>query len=158
MSKSINVHEACVVTHDDKGNLSLVGKAKEALTSLEKNKVSVHIVLDDGKKDDIEKFLTENNVPFTSIISKDEASTPEDGKDNKKDKKDDAAVCVVPSSKFVTLDNDWQWCLDRIVQRLWGKKKQEAPKNEQQRMDDAMSKYIRWASPQKKNEGNSPIG
>ena len=44
MGKSINVHEACIITKDDKGNLSLVGKAKEALTSLQKNKVSVHVL------------------------------------------------------------------------------------------------------------------
>lgn len=50
MSKSINVHEACVITQDDKGNLSMVGKAKEALTTLKKNKVSVCILLCDNKK------------------------------------------------------------------------------------------------------------
>lgn len=50
MGKSINVHEACVITKDDKGNLSMVGKAKEALTTLKKNKVSVCILLCDNKK------------------------------------------------------------------------------------------------------------
>lgn len=54
MGKSINVHEACVITKDDKGNLSLVGKAKEALTSLDKHKVAIHIKLCDSKKDDVE--------------------------------------------------------------------------------------------------------
>ena len=73
MSKSINVHEACIITKDDKGNLSMVGKAKEALTSLQKNKVSVHILLCQSKKEDVEKFLTDNNVPFASILTKEEA-------------------------------------------------------------------------------------
>ena len=45
MSKSINVHEACVITKDDKGNLSMVGKAKDALTTWKKLKVSVWILL-----------------------------------------------------------------------------------------------------------------
>ena len=130
MSKSINVHEACIITKDDKGNLSLVGKAKEALTSLQKNKVSVHVLLCDSKKEDVEKFLTDNNVPFAT---------------------------VVPSSKFVTLDGDWQWCLDRIVQRLWGKKEKEAPKSEQASMDEAMKRYISWAKPEKRNKANTGI-
>ncbi len=147
MGKAINIHEACVITKDDKGSLSLVGKAKEALTSLSKNKVSVNILLCDGKKEEVEKFLTDNNVPFSSITSKDDA--PEEGKDGKKEgKKDDGIVTVVPSSKFVTLDGDWQWCLDNIVQHLWGKKK-DKPKSEQQRMDDRMADYIKWASPAK---------
>lgn len=146
MGKSINVHEACIITKDDKGNLSLVGKAKEALTSLQKNKVSVHVLLCESKKDDVEKFLTDNNVPFASIITKEE----------KEDKKTDPDATVVPSSKFVTLDGDWQWCLDRIVQRLWGKKEKEAPKSEQASMDEAMKRYIRLAKPEKQKQGDSP--
>ena len=35
MGKSINVHEACVITQDDKGNLSMVGKAKRSPYHLE---------------------------------------------------------------------------------------------------------------------------
>lgn len=96
MSKSINVHEACIITKDDKGNLSMVGKAKEALTSLQKNKVSVHILLCQSKKEDVEKFLTDNNVPFTSILTKEEA------KEANSDKKAETPVTVVPSSQFVT--------------------------------------------------------
>jgi hypothetical protein len=150
MSKSINVHEACVITKDDKGNLSLVGKAKEALTSLQKNKVSVHIVLCDSKKEDVEKFLNDNNVPFASILTKDEASA-------EKDKSDDS-VCVVPKSNFITLDGDWSWCLDRIVQRLWGEKKKETPQSEQQKMDASMDQYIRWATPKKKDGDAVSVG
>lgn len=148
MSKSINVHEACIITKDDKGNLSLVGKAKEALTSLQKNKVSVHILLCENKKDDVEEFLNDNNVPFASIITKEEA------KKEKEDKKTEPDATVVPSSKFVTLDGDWQWCLDRIVQRLWGEKKKEAPKSEQASMDEAMKRYIEWTKPKKQSGDN----
>lgn len=151
MGKSINVHEACIITKDDKGNLSLVGKAKEALTSLQKNKVSVHVLLCESKKDDVEKFLTDNNVPFASIITKEEA------KEEKEDKKTEPDATVVPSSKFVTLDGDWQWCLDRIVQRLWGKKEKEAPKSEQASMDEAMKRYISWAKPKNQKQGDSII-
>ena len=140
MSKSINVHEACIITKDDKGNLSLVGKAKEALTSLQKNQVSVHVILCENKKDDVEKFLTNNNVPFASIITKEEA---------KEDKKTEPDATVVPKSMFVMFDGNWQYCLDRIVQRLWGEKKQETPKSEQAKMDEAMKNYLEWAKPKK---------
>lgn len=67
MSKSINVHEACIITKDDKGNLSLVGKAKEALTTLKKNKVSVCILLCDNKKEDVESSLT--TIMYLSPLS-----------------------------------------------------------------------------------------
>lgn len=137
MAKEINIHESCVVTKDDKGNLSLVGKAKEALTSLHKHKVSVRILLGDGKKEDVEKFLNENNVPFASIINKDDGAEK------------DAVVTVMPSSKVIVLNGDWKWCLDDIVRRLWGKKSKENPKSEQQAMDSAMDDYIKWASPKK---------
>ena len=68
---------------------------KEALTSLDKHKVAIHIKLCDSKKDDVEKFLQENNVPFTSITAKGES--PE-GKDEKGEKKNDSTVTVVDSA------------------------------------------------------------
>ena len=118
MGKSINVHEACVITKDDKGNLSMVGKAKEALTTLKKNKVSVCILLCDNKKEDVEKFLNDNNVPFASLSTKEE--TDKDGNTKHIDPPK-ADVTIMPSSKVITLRDDWQWCLDDIARRLWGK-------------------------------------
>lgn len=147
MSKIVDIHEACVITKDDKGNLSLVGKAKEALTSMKKNKVTVRILLCDYKKEDVEKFLNDNNVPFASIIDKAEATKSDDGKGEDKETKAD--VIVMPSTKVVTLDSDWKWCLDNIVQKLWGKKQDKAPKSEQQQMDEAMKRYIDWTKPRK---------
>ena len=141
MGKSINVHEACVITKDDKGNLSMVGKAKEALTTLKKNKVSVCILLCD-----------DNNVPFASLSTKEE--TDKDGNTKHVDPPK-ADVTIMPSSKVITLRDDWQWCLDDIAHRLWGDKKKEAPKSEQQSMDEAMKRYIGLASP-KKAEANGP--
>lgn len=154
MGKSINVHEACVITQDDKGNLSMVGKAKEALTTLKKNKVSVCILLCDNKKEDVEKFLNDNNVPFASLSTKEE--TDKDGNTKRVDPPK-ADVTIMPSSKVITLRDDWHWCLDDIAQRLWGEKKKENPKSEQQRMDDSMADYIRWATP-KKNEPENASG
>ena len=61
----------------------------------------------------------------------------------------------MPSSKVITLRDDWQWCLDDIAHRLWGEKKKENPKSEQQRMDDSMADYIRWATPKKKEPENA---
>lgn len=157
MSKSINVHEACIITKDDKGNLSLVGKAKEALTTLKKNKVSVCILLCENKKEDVEKFLNDNNVPFASIHAKSE--TDKDGKTEYVEPPK-ADVTIMPSSKVITLRDDWQWCLDDIAHRLWSVKKKEAPKSEQQSMDEAMKRYIDWAKPRKANTDNgvAPIG
>lgn len=109
MSKIVNIYESCVVTKDDKGNLSLVGKAKEALTSMEKNKVTVNILVTEEKEKEVEKFLKDNNVPYASILTKDVDSN--------------ADVTVMPGSKVVTLDNDWSWCLENIVRRLWGEKR-----------------------------------
>lgn len=152
MSKSINVHEACIITKDDKGNLSLVGKAKEALTTLKKNKVSVNILLCDNKKEDVEQFLNDNNVPFASLHTPKE--TDKDGNTKYMDTPK-ADVTIMPSSKFITLRDDWQWCLDDIAHRLWGEKKKEAPKSEQQSMDDAMKRYIEWAKP-KKADADAP--
>lgn len=152
MGKSINVHEACVITTDDKGNLSLVGKAKEALTTLKKNKVSVCILLCDNKKEDVEKFLNDNNVPFASLSTKEETDKDSNTKHVDPPKAD---VTIMPSSKVITLRDDWQWCLDDIAQRLWGEKKKENPKSEQQRMDDSMADYIRWATPKKKEPENA---
>lgn len=152
MGKSINVHEACVITTDDKGNLSMVGKAKEALTTLKKNKVSVCILLCDNKKEDVEKFLNDNNVPFASLSTKEE--TDKDGNTKHVDPPK-ADVTIMPSSKVITLRDDWQWCLDDIAQRLWGEKKKENPKSEQQRMDDSMADYIRLATPKKKEPENA---
>ena len=55
----------------------------------------------------------------------------------------------MPNSKVITLRDDWQWCLDDVALRLWGKKKEETPKSEQQSMDEAMKRYIGWAKPKK---------
>lgn len=137
MSKIVNIQESCVVTKDDKGSLSLVGKAKEAMTSMEKNKVTVNILVNEGNEKEVEKFLKDNNVPYTSILAK--------GEDSKAD------VTVMPGSKVVTLDNDWSWCLENIVRRLWGEKRKEAPKSEQEQMDSRMDDYIKWAKPRKQN-------
>lgn len=135
MSKIVNIQETCVITKDDKGNLSLVGKAKEVLTSMEKKKVTVNILINEGKKEEVEKFLKDNNVPYSSIIT--------NGEDTNAD------VTVMPGSKVVTLDNDWSWCLENIVRRLWGEKRKEAPKSEQEQMDSRMDDYIKWAKPRK---------
>lgn len=100
----------------------------------------------------MEKFLNENNVPFASLSTKQE--TDKDGNTVHVDPPK-ADVTIMPSSKVITLRGEWQWCLDDIAQRLWGDKKKENPKSEQQRMDDSMADYIRWASPKKKEPDNA---
>lgn len=118
MGKSINVHEACVITKDDKGNLSMVGKAKEALTTLKKNKVSVCILLCDNKKEDVEKFLNDNNVPFASLSTKEE--TDKDGNTKHVDpQRQMSPSCQVPrSSLFETIGSGvWMILPDAFGER-----------------------------------------
>ena len=72
MAKKVKIMEACIITSDDKGQRSLVGRAKEALTTFSKNKIDVTIVLDKTPKEDAEKFLKENNVPYKELMTDDE--------------------------------------------------------------------------------------
>lgn len=136
MAKKVKITENCIITSDDKGQLSLVGKAKEALTTLEKNKIEVTILLDDTSKEDAEKFLKENNVPYKALMTMEE---------QKKDKpKFDAFV--VGDSNVVLLSSDWQWTLNNIVDKLYDNgEKPEANKSEQQKMDDKFKDYKHWA-------------
>ena len=133
MAKKVKIMEPCVITTDDKGQLTLVGHAKEAITTLQKNKVDVTIKLDKVKKDDAEKFLKENNVPFTSLMSADE----------KTDAKFDA--CVIPDANTVLLTGDWEWTLSRIVDKLYDKSERPLPKSDQQKMDEKFKDYKYWA-------------
>lgn len=136
MAKKVKITENCVITKDDKGQLTLVGKAKEALTTLDKNKISVTIMLDDTKKEEAEKFLKENNVPYKELLNHD------DLKDMEKKPKYDA--CVV-NGNVVVLDSDWQWTLSRLVDKLYDNREKEQPKSEQQKMDEKFSDYKHWA-------------
>ena len=77
MPKKVKVAESCVFTTSD-GQHNLVDQAKEALTTLSKNKIDVYIVLDETSKDDAAKFLKDNSVPYKALITTDDK--PEDGK------------------------------------------------------------------------------
>lgn len=135
MAKKVKVTECCVITTDDKGQRSLVGKAKEALTTLDKNKIEVTIMLDGTGKEDAERFLKENNVPYKALM------TADDYKDGKP--KFDA--CVVAEGNVVLLDGDWQWTLSRLVDKLYDTGEKPAQKSEQQKMDEKFKDYKHWA-------------
>lgn len=149
MAKKVKITENCIITSDDKGQRSLIGKAKEALTTLDKNKIDVYIVLDGTSKEDAEKFLKENNVPYKALMTMDE---------QKKDDKFDAFV--VGDSNVVLLSGDWQWTLESIVDKLYNNsEKPSAQKSEQTKMDDKFKDYKHWAdeanAARKKRRGES---
>lgn len=133
MSKKVKIMEACVITSDDKGELTLVGHAKEAITTLQKNKVEVTIQLEKTSKEDAEKFLKENNVPYAALL------TAEEKPDGKYD------ACVIPDANTVLLTGDWEWTLSRLVDKLYDKSEKPLPKSDQQKMDDKFKDYKYWA-------------
>lgn len=150
MAKKIKITECCVITSDEKGQRSLVGKAKEVLTTLSKNKVDVTIFLETTPKEDAEKFLKENNVPYKDLMNAD------DYKDGEKPKFD---VCVIGDNNVVLLKNDWDWCLNQIVDKLYDREQKPVHKSEQEKVDDRFSDYKRWAeqanAARKKSQGQS---
>lgn len=149
MAKKVKITENCVITSDDKGQRSLVGKAKEALTTLDKNNIDVVIVLNDTSKEDAANFLKENNVPYKELITMDE---------QKKDDKYDAFVVGDPN--VILLSGDWTWTLESIVDKLYNnREKPEAQRSEQTKMDDKFKDYKHWAEEaneaRKKRQGKS---
>lgn len=144
--------ESCVITTDDKGQRTLVGKAKEALTTFSKNKIDVTILLEKTSKEDAEKFLKENNVPYKELMTKEEY--------NEKEPKFDA--CVIPDDNVVLLRDDWQWAMNSVVDKLYDNREKVPEKTEQEKMDDRFKDYKRWAdqanAARKKNTDSVSIG
>ena len=136
MAKKVLTTESCVITSDDKKSLSLVGKAKEALTTLAKNKIEVTILLDKVSKEDAEKFLKENNVPYKALAEADKSFT---------DLVKGMDAVVIPDAKFVTLGSDWTWALNSIVDKLFDNREKQPEKSEQAKMDDKFKTYKHWA-------------
>ncbi len=152
MAKKVKIMETCVITIDDKGNRSLVGKAKEALTTFSKNKIDVTIMLEKTSKEDAENFLKENNVPYKELMTKEEY--------NEKEPKFDA--CIIPDSNVVVLRDDWEWAMNNLVDKLYDNKNKPPQKSEQEKMDDRFKDYKRWAdqanAARKKQNEASGIG
>ena len=145
MAKKIKIMESCVLTKDDKGNLSLVGKAKEAITAFQKRHISVTIALIDTSKEDAEKFLNENNVKGCSFIE-----MPE-----QKEKFD---AVIVGGSNVVTHHSDWRWTAEDVVRHLYDNKPDE-PLSEQKKMDDSLSEMIKLTKERNKKRAEGvPIG
>jgi hypothetical protein len=151
MAKKVKITENCIITSDDKGQRSLVGKAKEALTTLDKNKIDITIVLDSTSKEDAEKFLKENNVPYTDLITMEEQK-----------KGDNYDAFVVGDPNVILLSGDWTWTLESIVDKLYNnREKPEAQRSEQTKMDDKFKDYKHWAEEaneaRKKRQAKSDI-
>ena len=135
MAKKVKVMEACVITSDEKGQRTLVGKAKEALTTFSKNNIDVTIVLENTSKEDAEKFLKENNVPYKELMTQDELH----------EKKPKFDACIIPDNNVVVLRDDWTWCLSNLVDKLYDNSNKPPQKSEQEKMDDKFNDYKRWA-------------
>lgn len=134
MSKKVKVTEECVITSDDKGQRSLVANAKEALTTMGKNKIDVYILLNGTPKEDAEKFLKDSSVPYKELLTMEEA----------KDMKFDA--CVMKEGNIVLLRDDWTWAMNNIVDELYdNREKEKQTESQQQKMDSKFAEYKRWA-------------
>lgn len=149
MAKKVKIMESCVITTDDKGQRTLVGKAKEALTTFSKNKIDVTICLEKTSKEDAEAFLKENNVPYKSL-------TVPDGSDSGKD----FDACIIPDNNVVVLRDDWTWAMSNLVDKLYDNGQQPPQKSEQEKMDEKFNDYKRWAdeanAARKKRSGDAP--
>ena len=132
MAKTVKIHEKCIFTGNG-DTRALVDRAKEALTTLSKNKVKVYIFLTNTSKDDAEKFLKEQKIPYTALITKDDT----DGTPEKYD------VCVLPRDGVVLFTSDWTWTLDDIARNLYGE--HAAEKSDQEKMDDSWKQYLKLA-------------
>lgn len=133
--KKVYMSECCVVTKDDKGQHTLVGKAKEALTTLSKKNIDVTILLEGSDKDSIEKFLKENNVPFSDLKPWSEMKQGEDKYD----------ALVLGENNVILYRNDWTWTISDLVDKLYRKDEKPVHKSEQQKMDEKFNTYKHWA-------------
>ena len=135
MAKKVKIMEACVITSDDKGQRTLVGKAKEALTTFSKNKIDVTILLENTSKEDADKFLKENNVPFKELMTQDEFH----------EQKPKFDACVIADNNIVVLRDDWQYAMSNLVDKLYDNGQKPPQKSEQEKMDERFKDYKRWA-------------
>lgn len=132
--KKVYISECCVISNDDKGQRTMVGKAKEVLTSLSKNNIDVYIILESGDKEAVKKFLDENSVPFADIIAWSDMS----------DKKQYDAL-VLGDSNVVLLRDDWDWALDNLATVLYSGEDKKPHTSEQERTDNKFKDYRHWA-------------
>ena len=146
-NKKVKIHECCIITNDDKGQRSLVGKAKEALTTLAKNKVDVTIFLESTPKEAAESFLKENNVPYSALLTPSEAAVPAGSAPvpaaSPAGKTFDA--CILGENNIILHRGDWQWTLNDLVDKLYSTREQPVHKSEQQKMDEKFADYKHWA-------------
>jgi len=141
-NKKVKISECCVITNDDKGQRSLVGKAKEALTTLAKNKVDVTICLESTPKDAAAAFLKENNIPYSDLLEP-AAAVPAASAAVPKPSAFDAVI--LGENNIILHRGDWQWTLNDLVDKLYSTREQPVHKSEQQKMDEKFADYKHWA-------------
>lgn len=143
MAKKVKILECCVLTKDDKGALSLVGKAKEAINSLVKNKIAVTIALTDTSKEDAEKFLKEQNVEPCAFIEIPKDEEPFD-------------AFVMGGSNVIQLRSNWQWAVEELVRHLYDGR-DDKPKSEQEIMDEAVKDIKKLTQERARHRRDNPI-
>lgn len=142
MAKKIKLWENTVVTKDDKGNLVLVGYAKEALTSFDKMKIGVDIHLHDHSKEEIEKLLKENEVPYGKLIP------AEDKAENT-----DYDLCIVAGNVLKLYD--WKWTAEEIIRKLYDKS-DEKQESEQESMNKRLEQIKKYTQERAKKKVSDP--
>lgn len=135
MAKKIKIWQNCIFTKDDEGALTLVGKAKEALTSFDKLGIEVTISLKDISKSEAEEFLSKHNVPYKDLY---EAKVTEEY---------DLIVTDNTTCRF----GSWEWTAEDVVRRLYDK--QENNKiSEQKQMDNSLQRIIKLTKERNKEQ------
>ena len=86
-------------------------------------------------KDDAEKFLKENNVPYKELLTEEEY----------RDEKPKFNACIIPNNNVVVLRDDWTWAMNDLVDKLYDDGNKPPQKSEQEKMDDKFKDYKDWA-------------
>ena len=145
MNKKLKISEYCVISTDDKGEKTLVSKAKEALVTMQKNKVDVTILLHGTSKEDAEQFLKDEGVPYKDLVPWSESSL---------EKSD---VVIMPSDNVALHRDNWEWTIDTVVDKLY-RDSEQPPRNDQQKMNEKWSEYKRWADEANKARNKKVVG
>ena len=136
----VRISEQCVFTSAD-GNRCMQPSAKEALTTLSKNNIDAYILLESISKDDAGKFLSDNKVPYSGLITQ---------ADN-----EDFDASVIPNKGFVIYRGDWTTTLSSLTQMLFGSERQSL--SPQQKMDEDFKRYLQWAKPKKSSDSSDTV-
>ena len=93
-------------------------------------------------KEEAEKLLRDNNVPYTALIANGEES------------KEQYDICVVGGSNVIKLGNDWRWTAEDVIRQLYDGKR-DKPLSEQQIMDKSLEEIKKFTQERAKKKTQS---